>query len=150
MALLEGTASDVSIDYGLYDADEHYYEPEDAITRHLDPAYRRLVRWVEMEGRRTLLVNDKLVTVVPNPTYDPVGVPGSLERYFRSENVEGMPIRDIIEMHRIQPEYRDREKRVAALDAQGVDLAWLLPSLGLGLEEMLLDDTDALYAVFRA
>jgi predicted TIM-barrel fold metal-dependent hydrolase len=26
----------------------------------------------------------------------------------------------------------------------------LLPSLGLGLEEMLLDDTDALYAIFRA
>ena len=29
-------------------------------------------------------------------------------------------------------------------------LAWLLPSLGLGLEEMLLDDADALYAIFRA
>jgi predicted TIM-barrel fold metal-dependent hydrolase len=36
------------------------------------------------------------------------------------------------------------------MDAQGVDFTWLLPSLGLGLEEMLLDDPDALYAVFRA
>jgi predicted TIM-barrel fold metal-dependent hydrolase len=108
------------------------------------------VRWADVEGRRTLIVNGKLVTVVPNPTYDPVGVPGSLERYFRAENVEGLPIRDIIQMHSLQPEYRERDKRVSVMDAQGVQFAWLLPSLGLGLEEMLLDDAEALYAIFRA
>ena len=145
-----GKPAEVNIDFGLYDADEHYYEAEDALTRHLEPTYRHLVRWADIEGRRTLVVNGKLVTVVPNPTYDPVGVPGSLERYFRAENTDGTPIRDIIEMHRIQPEYRDREERLKVLDAQGVELTWLLPSLGLGLEEMLLDDTEALYAIFRA
>jgi predicted TIM-barrel fold metal-dependent hydrolase len=150
MTLLEGESPAVEIDYALFDADEHYYEAEDALTRHLDRSHRGLVRWADIEGRRTLIVNGRLVTVVPNPTYDPVGVPGSLERYFRAENVDGTPIRDIIEMHSIQPEYRDRDKRVAMMDRQGVELAWLLPSLGLGLEEMLLDDADALYAIFRA
>jgi predicted TIM-barrel fold metal-dependent hydrolase len=150
MALLEHDTPQIEIDYPIYDADEHYYEAEDALTRHLPKEHRGLVRWADIEGRRTLIVNGKLVTVVPNPTYDPVGVPGSLERYFRAENVEGHPIRDIIQMHSIQPEYRDRDKRVAKLDAQRVQLAWLLPSLGLGLEEMLLDDTEALYATFRA
>jgi len=150
MTLRSTATNDADVDYGLYDADEHYYEAEDALTRHLDRAHRRLVRWADIEGRRTLIVNDQLVTVVPNPTYDPVGVPGSLERYFRSENYDGTPLRDIIEMHGIRPEYRDRDRRVEVMDAQGVDLAWLLPSLGLGLEEMLLDDTDALYAIFRA
>jgi predicted TIM-barrel fold metal-dependent hydrolase len=150
MALLEGDTTDLGIDYAIYDADEHYYEAEDALTRHLDRAHRGLVRWADIEGRRTLIVNGRLVTVVPNPTYDPVGVPGSLERYFRAENIDGIPIRDIIEMHSIQPEYRDRDKRLAVMDSQGVELAWLLPSLGLGLEEMLLDDAEALYAIFRA
>ena len=147
-----GVAADLDegLSDGLYDADQHYYEAEDALTRHLDRAHRRLVRWADIEGRRTLIVNDRLVTVVPNPTYDPVGVPGSLERYFRAENSDGTPLRDIIRMHGLQPEYRDRARRVARMDAQGVRLAWLLPSLGLGLEEMLLDDADALYAVFRA
>jgi len=140
----------MTVDYGLYDADEHYYEAEDALTRHLDRAHRNVVRWADIEGRRTLVVNGKLVTVVPNPTYDPVGVPGSLERYFRAENVDGLAMRDIIQMQPIQPEYRDRAARVARMDAQGVDLTWLLPSLGLGLEEMLVDDPLALYAVFRA
>jgi predicted TIM-barrel fold metal-dependent hydrolase len=151
MSLAEETRVEAPVvDYGLYDADEHYYEAEDALTRYLDPEFRHVVRWIEMSGRRTLLVNDRLLTVVPNPTYDPVGVPGSLERYFRAENVEGVPIRDIIAMHPLQPEYRDRDERVALLDRQGVDFTWLLPSLGLGLEEMLLDDPAALYAVFRA
>jgi len=149
MALVEEVAAP-SIDYALYDADEHYYEAEDALTRHLDRAHRGLVRWAEVEGRRTLVVDGKLVTVVPNPTYDPVGVPGSLERYFRAANVEGTEIRDIIEMHPVQPEYRDRAKRVARQDEHGVELAWLLPSLGLGLEEMLLDNPEGLYAIFRA
>jgi predicted TIM-barrel fold metal-dependent hydrolase len=150
VTLRSAAAIDADIDYGLYDADEHYYEAEDALTRHLERAHRRLVRWADIEGRRTLIVNDRLLTVVPNPTYDPVGVPGSLERYFRAENIEGTPIRDIIEMHGIRPEYRDRAERVSVMDRQGVELAWLLPSLGLGLEEMLLDDTEALYAIFRA
>ena len=121
MALLQSERVTGDVDYLIYDADEHYYEAEDALTRHLGKSHRGLVRWADIEGRRTLIVNGRLVTVVPNPTYDPVGVPGSLERYFRAENVDGLPIRDIIEMHSIQPEYRERDKRVAMLDAQGVD-----------------------------
>ena len=155
MALLEGQiperqVAQGQVDYGLYDADQHYYETEDAISRHIDREHRDVVRWIDIDGRRVLLVKNKLFTVVPNPTFDPVGVPGSLERYFRAANVEGEAIVDIMEMHEIQPEYHDREQRVAALDKQGVDLAWLLPSLGFGLEEMLLDDPEDLYAVFRA
>ncbi|MHB8464684.1 MAG: amidohydrolase family protein [Acidimicrobiales bacterium] len=150
VARVDAKSDGPAIDYGLYDADEHYYEAEDALTRYLDRRHRGLVKWAQIENRRTMLVNDRLVTVVPNPTYDPVGRPGSLERYFRAENTDGTAIRDIISMHPIQPEYRDRERRLAAMDAQGVDFTWLLPSLGLGLEEMLVDDPDALYAVFRA
>jgi predicted TIM-barrel fold metal-dependent hydrolase len=150
MTTIHHDRPDLQVDYGLYDADEHYYEAEDALTRHLDRNHRHLVRWADIEGRRTLVVNGKLVTVVPNPTYDPVGVPGSLERYFRAANTDGAAIRDIIRMQPIQPEYRHRDERVARMDTQGVAFTWLLPSLGLGLEEMLLDDPEALYAIFRA
>ncbi len=150
MTAVEVGNNPFGVGYPLYDADEHYYEAEDALTRHLPKAYRGVVRWADIEGRRTLIINGQLLTVVPNPTYDPVGVPGSLEKYFRSANTDGEPIRDIIKMHSLQPAYRNRADRVAAMDAQGVQLAWLLPSLGLGLEEMLLADVDALYAIFRA
>jgi predicted TIM-barrel fold metal-dependent hydrolase len=150
MALLEQQPAQDVLGYGLYDADEHYYEAEDAVTRHLDRQFRHAVRWIDLDGRRTLLVNDRLLTIVPNPTYDPVGVPGSLEAYFRAENQDGREIRDILKSHAIQPAYRVRAERLTAMDTQGVDFTWLLPSLGLGLEEMLLDDIDGLYAVFES
>ena len=128
------------MDYRLFDADQHYYEPEDAIHRHLEKAHRKLVRWVDLDGRRSLIVNEKLLSLIPNPTYDPVGVPGSLEKFYRAHNQDGQEMRDMIRMQPIQPEYRNRAKRVERLDAQGVEFTWVLPSLGLGLEEMLHTD----------
>src|SRR3954464_858367 len=101
MALLEDQTTDLGIDYALFDADEHYYEAEDALTRHLDRPHRGLVRWADVEGRRTLIVNGRLVTVVPNPTYDPVGVPGPLDGYFRAENICHTGTRHTTETHSI-------------------------------------------------
>ena len=150
MSLLADRPVLADVTYGLSDADQHYYEAEDAVTRHLPREHRNAVRWIDIDGRRTLLVNDRLLTLIPNPTYDPVGQPGSLEMYFRAENHDGLELRDIIKMGPIPPAARQREVRLATLDAQGVDLAWVLPSLGLGLEEMLADDPDALYAVFHS
>src|SRR2546423_14059649 len=143
MTLLERGANQFDVDYGIYDADEHYYEAEDALTRHLDRSHRGLVRWADIEGRRTLIVNGRLVTVVPNPTYDPVGVPGSLERYFRAENIDGIPIRDIIEMHSIQPEYRDRDKRVAVMERQRGELGRAVARPGRGGWGMILRAAQA-------
>jgi predicted TIM-barrel fold metal-dependent hydrolase len=144
------TASKPSVDYALYDADEHYYEPQDCLTRHLDKKYRNIVRWIQFDGRTSVLIHGKQLTVVPNPTYDPVGVPGSLEVYFRAQNHEARELRDIVRMQPIQPEYRDRDARVARLDQQGVEQTWLIPSLGLGIEEMLQEDPESAMAVFTA
>ncbi|MSV58763.1 MAG: hypothetical protein F2909_09170, partial [Actinobacteria bacterium] len=73
MTLLESRPVLDDVTYGLSDADQHYYEAEDAVTRHLPKAHKTAVRWVEVDGRKTLLVNDRLLTLIPNPTYDPVG-----------------------------------------------------------------------------
>jgi predicted TIM-barrel fold metal-dependent hydrolase len=147
---LEAPLTVDDVDYGLYDADEHYYEAEDALSRYLEPQFRGIVKWIEIDGRRSLMIHNKLLGVVPNPTYDPVGVPGSLEVYFRAENTDGKALRDIIKMDRIPAEARDRQARVALMDQQGVDFSWLLPSLGLGIEEMLSSDPESAHGIFRA
>ena len=134
------TSADPNVDFALYDADQHYYEPRDCLTRHLDTKYQGIVKWATIGGRTTLLINAKQLTVVPNPTYDPVGVPGSMEVYFRAENHDAKEIRDIVVMQPIQPEYHDRQRRIERLDQQGVEQTWLIPSLGLGIEEMLQED----------
>jgi hypothetical protein len=48
------------------------------------------------------------------------------------------------------PEYQDRDARIARLDEQGVEQAWLIPTLGLGTEELLRVDPESAAAVFRA
>jgi predicted TIM-barrel fold metal-dependent hydrolase len=144
------TATDPTVDYAIYDADQHYYEPADCLTRHLEPKFRSVVKWADIGGRSTVLIHGKQLTVVPNPTYDPVGAPGSLEIYFRAENHDAKELRDIVRMQPIQPEYRDRAARIARLDEQGVEQTWLIPSLGLGIEEMLQEDPESAVAIFRA
>ena len=138
------------VDYALYDADQHYYEPQDCLTRHLDKRFKSVVKWANVEGRITVLIHGKQLTVVPNPTYDPVGAPGSLEVYFRALNHDARELRDIVSMQEIQPEYRDRAERIKRLDQQRVEQTWLIPSLGLGIEEMLQEDPVSAVAIFEA
>ena len=76
--------------YPAFDADNHYYEHEDAFIRHIDPRYkRRAMQWADVNGRRNLLVAGKINRFIPNPTFDPVAKPGCLDEYFRGRNQAG-------------------------------------------------------------
>lgn len=137
--------------YGISDADQHIYEAEDAVTRHLDPAFRHAFRWIELDGRRTLLLNDRLYRLLPNPTFDPVGRPGAMERYFRGDNPEGRSLKELLgPLQSCEPAFREKGARLAKLDEQGVDFALVLPTLCLGLEAMLWEDPPAVAACARA
>ena len=50
----------------------------------------------------------------------------------------------------IRPEYRDRDARLATMDAQGLSKVWLFPTLGMLYEELLKDDPGAVVLLFRA
>ena len=57
--------------YRIFDADNHYYEAVDALTRHLDPKLRRPVaEWAEVRGKPRLLIGGALNDFIPNPTFD--------------------------------------------------------------------------------
>jgi predicted TIM-barrel fold metal-dependent hydrolase len=135
----------------ISDADQHYYESVDAFTRHLDPAYRRTIRWADVDGRKKLLIGDRLFKMIPNPTFDPIARPGTLAEYFQGKNHAGADAATLIgELEPIRPEYQNRDRRVATLDEQGISTVLLLPTLALGVEELLHDDPPALHAAFRA
>ena len=125
------------IPFTAFDADNHYYEAEDAFTRHPDPKLaNRAVQWVEMNGKRRLLVAGRVNRFIANPTFDPIARPGCLDDYFRGRHkVEA--IRDAFgDLEPIRPEYRDRDARLAVMDAQGLEAAFLFPTLGVGLEDV--------------
>ena len=60
------------------DADNHYYEPLDAFTRHLDPKFTRpgVQAGAGRQAHVQLLIGGKVNRFVPNPTFDPIIVPG--------------------------------------------------------------------------
>ncbi len=135
-----------------FDADHHFYEAEDAFTRHIDPRLRsRCMQWAVVDGRKRLLVGGKVNKFIPNPTFDPVARPGVLDEYFRGRNPEGKDMRALFgALDPIRPEYRDREAKLRSLDAQGLDGCFLFPTLGVGMEESLAHDPEACVAAFRA
>jgi predicted TIM-barrel fold metal-dependent hydrolase len=140
------------IDFPAFDADHHYYEAEDAFTRHIEPKMqRRAMQWGVVNGRKSLLVAGKVNRFIPNPTFDPVAKPGCLDQYFRGRNPEGKSIREVFgELEPINPAYRNREARIALMDTQGIAGQFMFPTLGVGMEESLKHDREALCAAFRA
>ncbi|MCB0971055.1 MAG: hypothetical protein KDA97_05990, partial [Acidimicrobiales bacterium] len=138
-----------TVDFDVFDADNHYYEPTDAFTRHLEPGMaKRTMQWADVDGRTRLLVGGKVNRFIPNPQFDPVARPGCLDDYFRGRS----PADDIRgafgDLEPISPAYRDPAARLAVMDAQGMEGCFLFPTLAVGMEEALVDDPDAAHAAF--
>jgi predicted TIM-barrel fold metal-dependent hydrolase len=134
----------------IFDFDNHYYEAEDAFTRHQGKRLgNRGVRWADVGGRRRLLVGGTINSYVANPTFDPVARPGSLFDWYRG-NPRAQKITEAFgELEPIRPEYRDRDARLAVMDDQGVAAELLFPTLGVGIEEALRNDPEACADVFH-
>jgi predicted TIM-barrel fold metal-dependent hydrolase len=129
------------------DADNHYYESLDAFTRHLDPSFKRRGVQVMQNGRHTeLVIGGKVNGFIPNPTFDPVIVPGCLDLQFRGMIPEGVDPRTLSRVEPISACYRDRDARLAKLDEQNLQAALLFPTLGCGVEQALVDDVGATMA----
>ena len=95
-------------DFRAFDADNHYYEAEDAFTRHIHPSMaKRCMQWAEVDGKKRLLVGGRINRFIPNPSFDPIARPGSLEDYFRGRNTEGLDLATMLCLLYTSPSPRD-------------------------------------------
>ena len=135
-----------------FDADNHYYEAEDAFTRHMDRKLAKsAIHRATVDGRKRLVICGKIHRFIPNPTFDPVAKPGSLDQYFRGRNPEGKDMRALFgELEPIRAAYRDRDARIALLDEQGLDGALLFPTQGVGIEEPMRHSAEITHATLEA
>ena len=138
--------------FRAFDADNHYYEAEDAFTRHMDPKLRRnAVQWATVNGKKRLVVCGRIDQFIPNPTFDPVAKPGSLDESFRGRNPKGKEMRELFgDLEPIRPEYRDRDARIRTLDAQHLEAALLFPTQGVGIEEPMRHSAEITHATLEA
>ena len=131
----------------MFDADNHYYEAEDAFTRYVPKRMqRRCVQWIEMQdGKKHHLVAGKINHSVGNPTFNPISKPGVLREYYHG-NPRGMTFVELTHgsLEPMPPEYMDRDVRIKRIQEQGLEGAWLFPTAGILYEEPMVHDIDAL------
>ena len=127
----------------MIDADAHYYEPDDAFTRYLDPSLRDRSLRVDRNNGGHVLLNGQRLGFFSVAVGDHVAAPGTLKNYFRSKGELVSPAHDGVDANDIAP-YTRRDARVELLDHQNIDACLLLPSWGVGVEPELRAHRDLL------
>ena len=64
------------LDFPVFDADNHMYETPDAFTKFLPAEYDGLIKYVEVNGRTKIAVNNRISDYIPNPTFERRRRPG--------------------------------------------------------------------------
>ncbi|HET6951598.1 MAG TPA: amidohydrolase family protein [Acidimicrobiales bacterium] len=135
----------------IFDADNHLYETGDALTKFLPDRYKGVIKYVELEGRKKIVVRDRLSEYIPNPTFEYVAAPGAWTDYFRHGNPEGKSPRELFGRPiRALPAFREPAPRLELMDEQGIERTLMFPTLASLVEERLRDDIEATHAVIHA
>src|SRR3954454_3662134 len=106
----------------VFDADNHLYETQDAMTRHLPDAFKGVIDYVDGRGRTKIVVKGQISEYIPNPTFSVVAKPGAQEDWFRHGNPEGKSRREIYgEPMKAIPAFRSAAPRVELMDELNID-----------------------------
>jgi len=138
------------VDYQLIDADEHYYEPDDCFSRHIEARYKdqtvSVRRGADGLGRVFLRGRRTFMSVMPG---DYASAPGALQGLFAGQVADGFTHREVINA-KDHPAFTGKAARLALMDAQGIQAAIMLPTLGVAVEHDMRDDPELTYASLRA
>jgi predicted TIM-barrel fold metal-dependent hydrolase len=146
------------VDYKLFDADNHYYEAEDAFLRYGDESVKRYVHWVQDGKRRNLIFGNRLSTVPGNPTFNPIAKAGAFHARLKALE-EGKAQPEVMnafdntrygELEPLPAPYRNRDERLEVMDRQGVERCFLFPTLGDCVEGLMHDNVPMAYKAFHA
>jgi predicted TIM-barrel fold metal-dependent hydrolase len=149
--VLDGKKEDEMADkWRIVDADNHYYEPDDCFSRHIEPRFRDRCVHIVRDGAapgRPYVGEAPMYFLVSNPA-DLVGRPGAVVAR-KDERYEPLPPEQLIRAGDVA-ELNDREARLHWMDAHGIDAVLLFPSLALTVEHQLRDSTQVCVANLRA
>ena len=139
------------LDFPVCDVDNHMYEKPEAFTKYLPSEYAGFIKYVQVDGRTKIAINNRISDYIPNPTFEVVAAPGAQEEYFKSGNPEGKSRKEILGRGmRALPGFGDPEPRLKLLDELGIDRALMWPTLASLLEERVHDNPPAVHAVVHA
>jgi predicted TIM-barrel fold metal-dependent hydrolase len=140
-----------NLGFPVFDADNHFYEPREALTKFLPDAYKNVIDYVDVRGRTKIVVRGQISDYIPNPTFDVVARPGAQEEYYRKGNPEGKSYREIMgKPMKAIPAFREPGPRLEVMDDLGIDYSLMFPTLASLVEERMKDDPELIHVVIHA
>jgi predicted TIM-barrel fold metal-dependent hydrolase len=140
-----------TLPFPVYDADHHLYEPAEAFLRHLPEKFEKEFFFVDVKGRKKLVIGGLLTEYIPNPTFEVVAGPGTHEIWYRSKNTAGLSMRELSGKPIHPPaEWRSGDGRLAVMDQQGIHAALVFPTLASVIEERLNHKPEVMGALFHS
>src|SRR6202012_6185176 len=128
------------LSFPVFDADNHMYEPQEALTKYLPDNRKRVIDYVEVRGRTKIVVRGHISEYIPNPTFEVVAKPGAQEDYFRNGE-QGKTYREILgETMKAIPAFLEPGARLEVMNELGIDYALMFPTLASLVEERMKDD----------
>jgi predicted TIM-barrel fold metal-dependent hydrolase len=138
-------------DIPVFDADNHLYETQEALTKFLPKKYKGAIDYVQVHGRTKIVVQGTISDYIPNPTFEVVARPGAMEDYYKVGNPDGKSRREIFgDPVRSIDAWRNPAARLAKLDEQGLDRTLMFPTLASLIEERMRDNPDLVHAVIHS
>jgi predicted TIM-barrel fold metal-dependent hydrolase len=131
------------VDYRVFDADNHYYEPVDMFERYIDPKYRDRTFTVEErnEGKMVLFQGRPFGFVGGAGNKQRIR-PGALRAMLRGET---LPEQDEDDSYASDP-----AARIEMMDRQGIEATLMFPSTGVTIANAIGGDPELLAAHMRA
>jgi predicted TIM-barrel fold metal-dependent hydrolase len=141
----------VDVPFPIFDADNHLYEPPEALTKFLPKEYKNHVQYVQINGRTKIAIRGQISNYIPNPTFEVVARPGAWEEYFKYGNPDGKTKRELFgEPMRAIPAFFEPGPRLEKMNELGLDRTLMFPTLASLLEERLSDDPVAIHVLVHA
>src|SRR5436190_701323 len=129
------------LNFPVFDADNHFYEPREALTKFLPDGFKNVIDYVDVRGRTKIVVRGQISDYIPNPTFDVVARPGAQEEYYRHGNPDGKSYREIMgEPMKAIPAFREPGPRLEVMDELGLDYSLMFPTLASLVEERMKED----------
>jgi len=140
----------------IFDADNHYWETSEAFTRHRAPEFaERGIRLVDREGNGKpcyMFAGGRIHPILPGPgDVHARPRPGALHDYFAGKSDEARVGDELsCEDPAAHPEWFEPGARLACMDEQGIEAAWMFPSQGVCIEGPMQPDIEASIHILRA
>ncbi|MEX5712455.1 amidohydrolase family protein [Parafrankia sp. FMc6] len=146
-----------SIEFPVFDADNHLYETFDAFTKYVPDSHVGLVKYVQVYGRTKIALKNTISEYIPNPTFDVVAPPGARQLKVRQRSnrssrarpgdLETAPPPKYVPSI---PAYFNPQDRLDLMNELSIDRTLMWPTLASLLEERLADDPEAAVVMVRA